>query len=96
MMTERVGIVRDRDSLTDALARLRAALPEGPITSTQASLTLCGLATAQLALLRQESRGGHFRSDFPERNDAVWKKHLLLRRVPGENRWLAIPADRLA
>lgn len=35
---------------------------------------------AELALRREESRGCHFRSDFPERNDALWKRHLTIRR----------------
>ena len=34
------------------------------------------------ALQREESRGAHYRSDFPERNDAVWLKHTLVFRTP--------------
>jgi succinate dehydrogenase / fumarate reductase flavoprotein subunit len=30
------------------------------------------------ALQREESRGAHYRSDFPERNDAAWLKHSLV------------------
>ncbi len=29
------------------------------------------------ALARQESRGGHYRDDFPQRDDAGWHKHTL-------------------
>ncbi len=29
------------------------------------------------ALMRQESRGGHYRDDFPKRNDEIWHKHTL-------------------
>ena len=29
------------------------------------------------ALRREESRGVHFRSDFPARDDARWQKHLV-------------------
>jgi succinate dehydrogenase/fumarate reductase flavoprotein subunit len=32
------------------------------------------------ALRRKESRGVHFRSDFPERNDAEWAHHQTLSR----------------
>jgi succinate dehydrogenase/fumarate reductase flavoprotein subunit len=32
------------------------------------------------ALLRVESRGSHYRSDFPEMNDAEWRRHLVFRR----------------
>ncbi|MDR7534133.1 MAG: succinate dehydrogenase flavoprotein subunit [Armatimonadota bacterium] len=39
-------------------------------------------ATAASALHRTESRGGHFREDFPDRDDAAWLKHTLLYRGP--------------
>jgi L-aspartate oxidase len=29
---------------------------------------------------REESRGGHFRLDFPARNDREWKKHIEFRK----------------
>jgi L-aspartate oxidase len=35
---------------------------------------------ARAALRREESRGGHFREDFPARNDARWRVHLIDRR----------------
>jgi L-aspartate oxidase len=34
---------------------------------------------AEAALLREESRGAHFRTDFPEPRDE-WKRHLIFRR----------------
>ena len=36
------------------------------------------------ALARQESRGAHFRSDFPKRNDGEWLKHTLAWRREGK------------
>lgn len=35
------------------------------------------------ALAREESRGAHYRSDFPARNDAAWLRHTLAQRTPG-------------
>ncbi|MCX6020435.1 MAG: succinate dehydrogenase/fumarate reductase flavoprotein subunit, partial [Chloroflexi bacterium] len=39
-------------------------------------------ATAASALARTESRGAHYRADFPARNDAEWLKHTFVRRTP--------------
>ena len=40
--------------------------------------------TATCALARQESRGAHFREDFPNRDDAQWLKHTLAYRKDGQ------------
>src|SRR5438874_9508742 len=45
----------------------------------QNMLTACFLITAA-AYTRTESRGTHFRLDYPERDDAHWRLHLLWRR----------------
>jgi succinate dehydrogenase / fumarate reductase flavoprotein subunit len=34
------------------------------------------------ALAREESRGAHFRQDFPRRDDAKWMHHTLARYTP--------------
>jgi L-aspartate oxidase len=45
----------------------------------QNMLTVCFLITTA-ALTRVESRGAHYRLDFPERDDEHWRTHLLWRR----------------
>jgi len=40
----------------------------------------CAEATVHGALARQESRGAHFRLDYPKRDDANWLKHTLAYR----------------
>jgi L-aspartate oxidase len=46
----------------------------------QNMLGVCQLI-ATAALTRTESRGAHFRTDFPQRDDAKWRQHLLWRRA---------------
>ena len=43
----------------------------------------CAEATVAAALARTESRGGHFREDFPDRNDDDWLKHSLAYQAEG-------------
>ncbi len=62
IMAEKVGIVRDRDSLAQAIAALAALAESGGPASDPATV---GLLVAAAALARSESRGGHWRSDFP-------------------------------
>ncbi len=38
------------------------------------------------AIERKESRGAQFRTDFPERNDEEWIKHINLDRGRGRRR----------
>jgi len=46
----------------------------------QNMLVVCHLI-ATAALTRTESRGAHFRTDYPQRDDAKWRQHLLWRRT---------------
>ncbi len=44
------------------------------------------------SLMRQESRSGHFREDFPERNDRQWLKWIVIKRgSQGEMELQAVP-----
>jgi L-aspartate oxidase len=56
--------------------RRRAAAPEDREARRLASLLTVGLLIARGALRREESRGGHFREDFPQRDDIHWRRRV--------------------
>jgi len=75
------GLFRDRDGLSSAAAALDAAagsvFADTPDGACQRQLVTVARLVAHAALRREESRGGHFRADFPERDDLHWKVHLV-------------------
>ncbi|MDE1820307.1 MAG: L-aspartate oxidase [Euryarchaeota archaeon] len=86
LLWEKVGILREPYRLHEAVARIgqdwslaeharQERTGEGPDIS---DLLLTGLLIARGALAREESRGGHYRTDFP-RPRAAWRSHLGMR-----------------
>lgn len=75
IMWERVGILRERKSLERALKEFDQIAAGRLSTSSRNFVTLAKLV-AKSALWREESRGGHFRSDFPETEES-WKFHSI-------------------
>jgi L-aspartate oxidase len=83
LMWSNVGIVRDAERLCEAVRRLRnilAALPapENRPRAEARNIAESGLAIACSALARLESRGGHYRSDYPVRDDVNFRKHSVM------------------
>lgn len=87
LMWRQVGIERSREGLEDALKRLTSwcrYVLRNDFTSLdgwrlQNMLTVAYLLT-QSALIREESRGVHYRTDFVEQNDNNWRCHIELSR----------------
>jgi L-aspartate oxidase len=78
-MTAEVGVVRDAASLESALAVLRGIEAEAESDSMIANMAITAQFVTGAALLRKESRGAHFRSDFPEAAEGPGRRsHLTL------------------
>ena len=98
-MMDRCGVFRTRDGLEQLTLELRdlrtryasvRVRDTGRVFNTDllearevGYLLDCAEATVAGALAREESRGGHFRKDFPERNDTDWLRHSLIYRAEG-------------
>jgi L-aspartate oxidase len=68
VMWERVGILRDANALQRAISEFDQISRANLSVSSRNFVTLASLV-AKAALWREESRGGHFRTDFPEQQD---------------------------
>ncbi|HXH21672.1 MAG TPA: L-aspartate oxidase [Dehalococcoidia bacterium] len=84
LMWDKVGIVRSGEGLAEAALTLAMWERSAPPPSDRPSHELRNLLTAgrlvtEGALIRQESRGAHYRVDFPHPDDA-WRRHIIFRR----------------
>ena len=87
LMWKSVGLFREYSSLRDAFSALheqQEALNDLLTASAtldhtswrRASLVTAAALIARAALRREESRGGHFRTDFAAHDDLKWKIHV--------------------
>jgi L-aspartate oxidase len=85
-MWQKAGLLRDKDGLESALQDLNniaAAMPNEesrPAVELRSLLTV-GNLIVRSALAREESRGAHFRNDFPLRDDEKFRKHSVIHRT---------------
>jgi len=85
VMWTKVGILRSGKELTEGLRKLAALeLPKTakPVRADHELRNLHVLATliARSGLARDESRGSHYRSDFPYRDDEKFSKHSAVKK----------------
>jgi len=76
LMWERVGILRSSKSLGRALAEF-GQIGGAPLPPAPRNFLTVALLVARAALWREESRGGHYRVDFPRRDDERWRVHSV-------------------
>ncbi|MDN3026260.1 L-aspartate oxidase [Streptomyces sp. S.PB5] len=102
IMTDGAGVLRSADSLEKAAEQLqqlhtdaRDALDEDGKTAEpgvdtwEATNLLCvARVLVAAARLREETRGCHWREDRPDRDDAAWRRHIVVRLNP--DRTLAV------
>jgi L-aspartate oxidase len=87
VMWKDAGIVRTRPGMQEAIRMLeglsqRVAHPRTRRSYEAANLHLAGLLVARSALAREESRGAHYRTDYPGHDDKRFLKHSV---VQGES-----------
>lgn len=89
VMVRNAGLRRNEEMLLKGLEELKRQLPifSAALSKREeyefANMLTCCLLITTSALARQESRGGHYREDYPQRGDAEWRKHLLQIRELG-------------
>lgn len=86
VMVRYAGLRRNRDTLIRAAEELGRQLPlfQSVLSKREeyefANMLTASLLVVQGALGREESRGAHYREDYPERNDSEWRKHIVFIR----------------
>ncbi|MCC8335349.1 L-aspartate oxidase [Streptomyces sp. R1] len=102
IMAEGAGVLRSADSLTRAADRLHALHTEARealhehgktaepgVDTWEATNLLCvARVLVAAAARREETRGCHWREDHAERDDAAWRRHIVVRLNP--DRTLAV------
>ena len=76
-MSEKVGVVRDARGLKAALSELSKIALEAKGDTILENMTLTARLITAAALQRKESRGGHFRSDFPDTDQKQARRSFM-------------------
>lgn len=97
LLWEKVGLIRSSSGLEEAVARLESWLPllrcrfaERELCENQ-NLLLVGMMMARAATARRESRGCHYRADFPESDPRLQERHLMFKRPQQEEAIMPAP-----
>lgn len=92
LMEAKVGIIRCGKSLGECTEKLKKwdEIFSVPLYNVQSmefrNMLTAGMLIADSAMKREESRGAHYRSDFPETDDRKWKKPITVRKSEKEKK----------
>jgi len=78
LMWERVGILRSHESIRRALFEFEQ-IARAPLARASRNFLNVATLITRCALWREESRGAHYRTDFPARDDEHWRVHSIVR-----------------
>ncbi|MGD9866847.1 MAG: L-aspartate oxidase [Hyphomicrobiales bacterium] len=82
LMSAKVGVVRDRKGLEEALAFITGMEADASLPASFRNMALAARFIAGAAWAREESRGGHFRKDFPEaRTELAHRSYFTLAQL---------------
>ena len=88
VMWDKVGIIREKNELEAALDHICGEWPQAAITAPGHLITylefenmrLVAEMVSRAALARSESRGSHFRTDFPFEDNDNWLKNIVINK----------------
>lgn len=89
VMLRYVGLKRHGTAIQKGYEELKRHLPifDAILSKREeyefANMLTLALLSAEAALIREESRGGHYREDFPARDDVNWRRHTIFNRTRG-------------
>jgi L-aspartate oxidase len=82
VMWQHVALRRDAGGLAAAARELRTLAAAGPVDPETSSMLLVAQLNVAAAQSRAESRGAHYRADYPRRDPALDGRHTLLAMAP--------------
>lgn len=86
LMSTNVGIIRSKESLSEAMktiSEMKAEIEGVKVVHTQLvelkNMLMLASLVVKAGLMREESRGAHYRTDFPFSDDKDWLKNIVFR-----------------
>jgi L-aspartate oxidase len=89
LMWHKVGLIRTEESMLEMKRELEKWLPltrfrySRPELNETANMLLAAMMMTEAALMRRESRGSHYRSDYTESDDTLAGKQIVFHKVEG-------------